>query len=56
MNTRDILTIIGGLCSAIGAPLIATATNTTSWWIGVILSATGPSLIASRSIIKEPKE
>lgn len=56
MNTRDTLTILGGLCTAIGVPLIAMGPNTTAWWIGIVLSAAGPSLMASRALIKDPEK
>ncbi len=49
MKSRDVLTLIGSCCLAVGGPLVATAPSTISWWVGFVLTAIGPVLMGQRA-------
>lgn len=55
MKTRDILSIIGACCSAVGFVLAESVHDSSIWWIGKILAAVGPVLIGARGMMKEPE-
>lgn len=50
MKTRDILTLIGGICLALGPQLVNAAQARWEWHVGTILTSIGGVLVGSRAI------
>lgn len=49
MTTRNILSLIGGLCVAIGPVMQINAPSPTMFWLGMVLNAAGGALLASKA-------
>lgn len=49
MNTRDTLTLIGGVCIAVGPAMQTNAPSPKLFWLGSILTALGGALLASKA-------
>lgn len=56
MNLRDFITLLGGLCSAVGPVLLVATHDSSLWWTGGVLSAIGPVLTSTRALIKDPEK
>lgn len=56
MNKRDLLFLVGTLLTGIATPAVALSTNSAGWWAGIICGAAGAACMATRSILKGPKE
>lgn len=52
MKTRDILTIAGAVCLAVGPAMMVNAPTPTLYWIGQILAAAGGALTGTRAVLK----
>lgn len=53
MKTRDILTLIGALLSAVGKPMMIQSPTPTLFWIGMVADSAGSALIGARALLHD---
>lgn len=53
MNIKNILTLIGGIFTAVGPVMLLNAPNPTLFWLGQVLTALGGSLIGARGLFED---
>ena len=53
MNTKNVLTLIGGILTAVGPVMLLNAPNPTLFWLGQVFTALGGSLLGARGLFEK---
>lgn len=53
MNTKNILTLIGGILTAVGPVMLLNAPTPTLFWLGQVFTALGGALVGSRGLFEK---